>query len=69
MKTCTLSKEECGKFYIEHYGKPFFADLQDYMSSGPVAAMILKKQKAISDWRKLIGPTNALVAKSKEPDR
>ncbi len=58
MKKIWLTKKEAEGFYAVHRGKPFFESLTNYMSSGPCIAMILKKENAIADWRKLMGATN-----------
>ena len=56
------------KFYEEHQGKPFFNDLVRYITSGPVVAMELVGNDAISTWRRIIGPTNLEKAKAEAPD-
>jgi len=53
-----LSPEQASDFYSEHYGKMFFPSLVAYMSSAPIMVYVLAKDKAISAWRELIGPTN-----------
>lgn len=62
-----LDEESAATFYAEHSSKSFFSSLIDYMTSGPVLVMILEKENAISDWRDLIGPTNAREAKRTHP--
>jgi nucleoside-diphosphate kinase len=62
-----LSRSRAGMFYEEHRGKPFFGTLQTFMSSGPVIALLLAKEDAISDFRKLMGPTDAKSAKITAP--
>jgi nucleoside-diphosphate kinase len=64
-----LTPEQASEFYAEHFGKLFFPSLVAYMSSGPVVAMVLAREKCISSWRDLIGPTNALKARATQPDR
>ena len=63
-----LSKERAGLFYKEHKGKSFYGRLTNYMSSGPIVAMILSKPGAILAWRTLMGPTNTLVARNEKPN-
>ncbi|GAB4435969.1 MAG: nucleoside-diphosphate kinase [bacterium] len=58
MKKLWLTKKEAEGFYAVHRGKPFFESLTNYMSSGPCIALVLKKENAIADWRKLMGATN-----------
>lgn len=63
-----LTPEQASDFYAEHYGKLFFPSLVAFMSSGPIIAMILAKEKSISYWRELIGPTNTNKARQTHPD-
>lgn len=58
MKMTRLTKETAGGFYAVHKDRPFFGDLVEFMSSGPCVPMILEKEKAINDFRELIGATN-----------
>jgi nucleoside-diphosphate kinase len=58
MKWTQLSKEEAGKFYEVHKERPFYGELVDYMSSGPIVAAILQKENAVEAFRKLIGATD-----------
>jgi nucleoside diphosphate kinase len=58
MKWTRLSKEEAGKFYEVHKERPFFGELVDYMTSGPIVAAILEKDNAVEDFRNLIGATD-----------
>ncbi|KAJ4879412.1 putative nucleoside diphosphate kinase 5 [Raphanus sativus] len=62
-----LDKETASAFYEEHSSRSFFPDLVSYMTSGPVLAMVLEKRDAVSDWRGLIGPTDAQKAKISHP--
>lgn len=62
MKLTKLSGENAGKFYEVHKERPFYNDLVHYMSSGPIVAMILRKNNAVADFRKLIGATNPAQA-------
>jgi len=58
----SLTKEDAEKFYQEHKEKPFFKDLVTYMTSGPAVLLALEKPNAVSDWRKLMGSTDATKA-------
>lgn len=58
MKKTRLSKERAGQFYAIHKERPFFNDLCEYMSSGAIVPMILEKDNAVEDFRKLIGATD-----------
>jgi nucleoside-diphosphate kinase len=58
MKYLRLSKEQAGKFYEVHKARPFYGELTEYMSSGPIVAAVLTKDNAVNDFRKLIGATD-----------
>lgn len=62
MKYTRLSKEQAGKFYEVHKERPFYGELVDFMSSGPIVAAILEKENAVADFRTLIGATNPAEA-------
>lgn len=62
MKKTALSKELAGKFYAIHKERPFYNDLCAYMSSGAIVPMILEKDNAVEDFRKLIGATDPAKA-------
>ncbi|MFY7651220.1 MAG: nucleoside-diphosphate kinase [Chitinophagaceae bacterium] len=58
MKWTKLTKEQAGLFYDIHRERPFFGELVEFMSSGPIVAAILEKENAVADFRTLIGATN-----------
>jgi len=58
MKMTRLSKERAGDFYMVHKDRPFYSSLCEYMSSGKIIAMVLKKDNAVEDYRKFIGATD-----------
>ncbi len=58
-----LSKEQAEEFYAEHKARPFFESLVTFMTSGPVVALVLRKENAIKAWRSALGPTNASAAR------
>jgi nucleoside-diphosphate kinase len=58
MKYLALSKEQAGNFYAVHKERPFYGELVDYMSSGPLVAVVLEKNNAVADFRTLIGATD-----------
>lgn len=62
MKWIQLSKEQAGAFYAVHKERPFYGELVDFMSSGPIVAAILEKDNAVADFRKLIGATDPAKA-------
>ena len=57
-KKVKLEKTEAEKFYQIHQSKPFYNDLCEYLSSGPIIAMILEKENAVAENRKLMGATD-----------
>jgi len=62
MEKIQFTADQAKTFYAEHKGKPFFDGLVEFMTSGPVIIMVLEKENAIKDWRKLIGATNPAKA-------
>ena len=58
LKKTQLSKERAGIFYEVHKERPFYGELVDYMSSGPIIAALLEKENAVADFRVLIGATD-----------
>ncbi|GAB4255528.1 MAG: nucleoside-diphosphate kinase [Vicingaceae bacterium] len=58
MKYTKLTKEQAGAFYAVHKERPFYGELVEYMTSGPIVAAILEKDNAVADFRTLIGATN-----------
>ena len=57
-KKIMLEKREAEKFYQVHQSKPFYNDLCEYLSSGPIIVMVLEKLNAVMDNRKLMGATD-----------
>ncbi len=62
LKMIHLSVEKAGEFYAVHRERPFYGELVEFMSSGPISAAILEKDNAVDDFRKLIGATNPAQA-------
>lgn len=62
MKLTQLSKRDAQAFYAVHSGRPFYEELVDFMSRGPIVAAILEKENAVEDFRALIGATNPAEA-------
>jgi len=58
MKKIKLSKEDASKFYEVHKERPFFNDLVEYMTSGPVVVMVLEGENAVAKNRELMGATD-----------
>jgi nucleoside-diphosphate kinase len=62
MKWINLTPAQAGQFYEVHKERPFYGELVDFMSSGPIVAAILEKDNAVADFRTLIGATNPAQA-------
>lgn len=58
MKQMQIPREMAERHYGEHKGKPFFEGLVNFITSGPVVAMIVEGENAIAEWRKMMGATN-----------
>ena len=61
-KDMHLTKEQAEAFYAVHKGKPFYNELVEFVSSGPIIVMILQKENAIKSWRDLMGATDPAKA-------
>ncbi|MFA5074933.1 MAG: nucleoside-diphosphate kinase [Candidatus Babeliales bacterium] len=59
-----LTKAQAEQFYAVHKGKPFFDELVEFMTSGPIVVMVLEKNNAIEDWRNLMGATDPAKAEN-----
>jgi nucleoside-diphosphate kinase len=62
LKMTRLTPEKAGEFYAVHSHRPFYEELVEFMSRGPVLAAILEKDNAVADFRKLIGATDPAKA-------
>lgn len=62
MKYTRLTEEQAKKFYEVHAERPFYGELVEYMTSGPIVAAILEKDNAVADFRALIGATDPAEA-------
>ena len=62
LKLTQLTKDKAGDFYEVHKERPFYGELVEFMSSGPIVAAILEKDNAVKDFRTLIGATNPAEA-------
>ncbi|WP_334324201.1 nucleoside-diphosphate kinase [Gilliamella apicola] len=58
MKMVRLTKEQAEGFYAEHKDKPFFANLVQFMMSGPIVVQVLQGENAVERYRQLMGPTD-----------
>lgn len=62
MKMVCFSRNDATKFYAIHKGRPFFAELLEFMTAGPSIVAILEKENAVADFRKLVGNTDPAKA-------
>jgi len=62
LKMLHLSAEKAGEFYAVHKERPFYSELVEFMSRGPITAAILEKENAVDNFRTLIGATNPAQA-------
>jgi nucleoside-diphosphate kinase len=62
LQLMTMSRDTASEHYAEHEGKPFFGELVDFITSGPLVAMVLEGEQAIAAARQVIGATNPLQA-------
>ncbi len=62
MKMTRLTRDTAGGFYAVHKERPFFGELVDFMTSGPCVPIVLEKENAVEDFRKLIGATDPAEA-------
>lgn len=62
IRRLTLSRSDAEKFYAVHKERPFFKDLVDFMTSGPVVAMVLSGENAVERYRALMGATDSTQA-------
>jgi nucleoside-diphosphate kinase len=61
-KMIRLTPEKAGEFYAVHSHRPFYGELVEFMSRGPIVAAILEKDNAVTDFRRLIGATDPAKA-------
>jgi nucleoside-diphosphate kinase len=62
LKMTALSPAKAGEFYAVHRSRPFYGELVEFMSRGPIIAAILEKDNAVADFRKLVGATDPAKA-------
>ncbi|MEA2388034.1 MAG: nucleoside-diphosphate kinase [Thermoleophilaceae bacterium] len=62
MRRLTMDRDLAERHYAEHQGKPFFGDLVDFITGGPLVAMVLEGHEAVSAARQVIGATNPIEA-------
>ncbi len=58
LRWMSMNRNEAGEFYAVHQGKPFYNDLVDYLTSGPVVALLLERQNGLRRLREIVGATD-----------
>lgn len=67
LRMMTLSRKEAADFHVDHHSRPFYNELIQFITSGPVIAMEILRDDAICEWKKLLGPANSGIARSEAP--
>lgn len=67
LRMMTLSRKEAADFHVDHHSKPFYNELIQFITSGPVIAMEILRDDAICEWKRLLGPANSGIARSEAP--
>uniref|UniRef100_A0A8C5NY73 Nucleoside diphosphate kinase homolog 7 n=1 Tax=Jaculus jaculus TaxID=51337 RepID=A0A8C5NY73_JACJA len=68
LKMVTLSRKEATDFHVDHQSRPFYNELIQFITSGPVLAMEILRDDAICEWKRLLGPANSGVARTDAPE-
>jgi nucleoside-diphosphate kinase len=68
LKMFRFTKQQAEQFYIVHRERPFYGELVEFMTSGPVVAAVLEGEEAIQRTREIIGPTDSEEARRIAPD-
>lgn len=67
LRMMTLSRKEATDFHVDHHSRPFYNELIQFITSGPVIAMEILRDDAISEWKRLLGPANSGVSRTDAP--
>ncbi|XP_076797633.1 nucleoside diphosphate kinase homolog 7 isoform X5 [Arvicanthis niloticus] len=67
LRMMTLTRKEAADFHADHHSRPFYNELIQFLTSGPVIAMEILRDDAISEWKRLLGPANSGLARSDAP--
>ncbi|XP_021495106.2 nucleoside diphosphate kinase 7 isoform X1 [Meriones unguiculatus] len=68
LKMAMLSRKEAVDFHVDHHSRPFYNELIQFVTSGPVIAMEILRDDAICEWKKLLGPANSGLARTEAPE-
>lgn len=67
LRMMKLSRKEAADFHVDHHARPFYNELIQFITSGPVIAMEILRDDAICEWKRLLGPANSGLARSEAP--
>ncbi|XP_075844581.1 nucleoside diphosphate kinase homolog 7 isoform X2 [Microtus pennsylvanicus] len=67
LRMMTLSRKEATDFHVDHHSRPFYNELIQFITSGPVIAMEILRDDAICEWKRLLGPANSGLARTDAP--
>lgn len=67
LRMMTLSRKEAADFHVDHHSRPFYNELIQFITSGPVIAMEILRDDAICEWKRLLGPANSGMARAEAP--
>lgn len=67
LRMMMLSRKEAADFHVDHHSRPFYNELIQFITSGPVIAMEILRDDAICEWKRLLGPANSGMARSEAP--
>lgn len=67
LRMMTLSRKEATDFHVDHHSRPFYNELIQFITSGPVIAMEILRDDAISEWKRLLGPANSGLSRTDAP--
>lgn len=67
LRMMTLSRKEATDFHVDHHSRPFYNELIQFITSGPVIAMEILRDDAICEWKRLLGPANSGLSRSDAP--
>lgn len=68
LRMIMLSRKEATDFHVDHLSKPFYNELIQFITSGPVVAMEILRENAICEWKRILGPANSGVARTDAPE-
>uniref|UniRef100_A0A8C6HSY9 Nucleoside diphosphate kinase homolog 7 n=1 Tax=Mus spicilegus TaxID=10103 RepID=A0A8C6HSY9_MUSSI len=67
LRMMTLTRKEAADFHVDHHSRPFYNELIQFITSGPIIAMEILRDDAISEWKRLLGPANSGLSRTDAP--